>query len=116
MALIYIVIKARKPENKPDKNVKSPKPKKDRKCEDRNNPSGRSKLSFSFSSFFISHCQIDNLSNFAKRPLNEFPSYSSSSHRTIVTFGRIKRAYLITESARLPTTSPPHFWGVRLPS
>ena len=38
MALIYIVIKARKPEKNPDKNVKSPKPKKDRKCEDRNNP------------------------------------------------------------------------------
>ena len=38
IALIYRVIKARKPEKKPDKNVKSPWPKKDRKCEDRNNP------------------------------------------------------------------------------
>ena len=39
MALIYIVIKARKPEKNPDKNSKSPKPEKDRKSEDRNNPS-----------------------------------------------------------------------------
>ena len=48
IALICIVIMARKPVKKPDKNVKSPRPEKDRKCEDRNNPNRHNFISFVF--------------------------------------------------------------------
>ena len=41
---------------------------------------------------------------------------TSVTTHTKVLWDGTDRAYFITESARLPTTSPPHFWGVRAPS